>query len=121
MKNEEVLSRLSKDELIQLIEMYSKNLVALDGLWFPCATKNRYLLDIFVKCKSARNFFLLESVKGQFLCQDAVCQLILSYGNICGIIITKMGKSHSKTGKSVMEPKMTVFVCLRERGVVWKA
>lgn len=34
MKNEEVLSQLSKEDLIKLIEMYSKNLVALDGLWF---------------------------------------------------------------------------------------
>ncbi len=34
MKNDEVLSGFSKEELINLIEIYSKNWLALDGLWF---------------------------------------------------------------------------------------
>lgn len=34
MENYENLSQYSKDELIQLIEVYSKNWLALDGVWF---------------------------------------------------------------------------------------
>lgn len=34
MKNNEALSSLSKESLIELIEIYSKNWLALDGLWF---------------------------------------------------------------------------------------
>ncbi len=34
MNNYETLSRLSKDELIELIEIYSKNWLAMDGVWF---------------------------------------------------------------------------------------
>ena len=34
MNNREVLSAFSKDELIELIEIYSKNWLAMDGVWF---------------------------------------------------------------------------------------
>lgn len=34
MNNYETLSQLSKDELIRLIEIYSKNWLAMDGVWF---------------------------------------------------------------------------------------
>ena len=34
MKNENNLNLLSKEELIELIEIYSKNWLALDGVWF---------------------------------------------------------------------------------------
>ncbi len=34
MNNYETLSKLSKDELIELIEIYSKNWLAMDGVWF---------------------------------------------------------------------------------------
>lgn len=34
MKNYKTLSEYSKDELIELIEMYSKNWLAMDGVWF---------------------------------------------------------------------------------------
>ena len=34
MNNYETLSQFSKDELIQLIEIYSKNWLAMDGVWF---------------------------------------------------------------------------------------
>lgn len=34
MTNYEILSQYSKDELIQLIDIYSKNWLALDGVWF---------------------------------------------------------------------------------------
>lgn len=34
MNNKETLNNLSKEELIELIEIYSKNWLALDGVWF---------------------------------------------------------------------------------------
>ena len=34
MPNREQLNALSKEELIQLIQLYSKNWLALDGVWF---------------------------------------------------------------------------------------
>lgn len=34
MNNYETLEKLSKDELIELIEIYSKNWLAMDGVWF---------------------------------------------------------------------------------------
>ena len=34
MNNYETLSQFSKDELIELIEIYSKNWLAMDGVWF---------------------------------------------------------------------------------------
>ena len=34
MNNYEILSQLSKDELIDLIGIYSKNWLAMDGVWF---------------------------------------------------------------------------------------
>lgn len=34
MNNRELLSEYSKDELIELIEIYSKNWLAMDGVWF---------------------------------------------------------------------------------------
>ena len=34
MKNYETLSLFTKEELIDLIEIYSKNWLALDGVWF---------------------------------------------------------------------------------------
>ena len=34
MNNYETLSQLSKDELIELIEIYSKNWLVMDGVWF---------------------------------------------------------------------------------------
>ncbi|MBO5368464.1 hypothetical protein J6A32_07545 [Methanocorpusculum sp.] len=34
MHNRETLSALSKDQLIELIEIYSKNWLAMDGVWF---------------------------------------------------------------------------------------
>lgn len=34
MKHNEMLEKLSKEELIRLIEGYSKNWLAMDGVWF---------------------------------------------------------------------------------------
>lgn len=39
MKNEEILSKYTKEQLIELIEIYSKNWLALDGVWFQSVEK----------------------------------------------------------------------------------
>jgi len=39
MKNEEILSKYTKEQLIELIEIYSKNWLALDGVWFQSIEK----------------------------------------------------------------------------------
>ncbi len=41
MVNKETLQKLSKNELITLIEAYSKNWLAMDGLWFQ-SLENKY-------------------------------------------------------------------------------
>ncbi len=44
MKNQETLRALSKDELIALIELYSKNWLVLDGVWFQ-SVEQKYGMD----------------------------------------------------------------------------
>ena len=44
MHNRETLSALSKDQLIELIEIYSKNWLAMDGVWFQSVEK-KYGMD----------------------------------------------------------------------------
>lgn len=44
MKNQKTLRALSKDELIALIELYSKNWLALDGVWFQ-SVEQKYGMD----------------------------------------------------------------------------
>lgn len=34
MDTKELLQYLDKEQLIQLIEVYSKNLIVMDGIWF---------------------------------------------------------------------------------------
>jgi len=36
----EVLSELSREQLIELINIYSKNMIAMDGVWFQSIEKN---------------------------------------------------------------------------------
>jgi hypothetical protein len=42
--NNKVLNDLSKEDLIRLIEMYSKNWLALDGVWFQ-SVESKYGMD----------------------------------------------------------------------------
>lgn len=44
MNNNQVLESLSKNELIELIEIYSKNWLAMDGVWFQ-SVENKYGMD----------------------------------------------------------------------------
>ena len=45
MAKNDALNSLSRDELIELIEIYSKNWIAMDGTWFQAAEK-AYGMDI---------------------------------------------------------------------------
>lgn len=45
MNNYENLNKYSKEELIKLLEIYSKNMLALDGYWFQGAEKTKGMDD----------------------------------------------------------------------------
>jgi hypothetical protein len=40
MNKHDTINSLSKEELIKLIEVYSKNWLAMDGVWFQSVEKN---------------------------------------------------------------------------------
>ena len=42
--NQDVLNALSKEELIELITIYSKNWLAMDGVWFQ-TIERKYGMD----------------------------------------------------------------------------
>lgn len=48
MSKNELLARLSKDELCSLIEIYSKNWLALDGVWFQ-SVERKFGMDEAMK------------------------------------------------------------------------
>lgn len=56
MKNE-MLEALSKEELIQLVEIYSKNWLALDGVWFQSVEKKLGMDEIVIHDKEAWSRF----------------------------------------------------------------
>lgn len=62
MNNYELLSFFSKDELIELIEIYSKNWLAMDGVWFQSVEK-KFGMDeaIFHDEEAWRRFTVIEA------------------------------------------------------------
>lgn len=64
MNNYEHLSRFSKDELIQLIEIYSKNWLAMDGVWFQ-SVESRLGMDeaMYHDAEAWRRFTVIEARK----------------------------------------------------------
>lgn len=62
MKNFETLNALSKEELIQLIDIYSKNWIAMDGVWFQSVEK-KYGMDeaIYHDMEAWRKFTVIEA------------------------------------------------------------
>ncbi|MCD7811532.1 MAG: DUF6125 family protein [Ruminococcus sp.] len=56
MKNE-MLEALSKEELIQLVEIYSKNWLALDGVWFQSVEKKLGMDEAMLHDKEAWSRF----------------------------------------------------------------
>ena len=69
MNNKEILNSLSKEQLIDLIEIYSKNWLALDGVWFQ-SIERKFGMDeaIFHDQQAWRRFAAIEAKRiKQFL------------------------------------------------------
>lgn len=62
MKNK-MLEELSKDELVQLIEIYSKNWLALDGVWFQSVERRRGMDEAMLHDKEAWSRFTVIEAK----------------------------------------------------------
>ncbi|MGE4354089.1 MAG: DUF6125 family protein [Oscillospiraceae bacterium] len=62
MNNRETLSKLSKEELITLIEIYSKNWLAHDGVWFQ-SIERKFGMDeaMFHDAEAWRRFTVIEA------------------------------------------------------------
>lgn len=62
MNNYEILSQLSKDELIELIEIYSKNWLVMDGVWFQ-SVERRLGMDeaMYHDGEAWRRFTVIEA------------------------------------------------------------
>ena len=62
--NYETLSQYSKDELIELIAMYSKNWLAHDGVWFQAIEKKAGMDDaMYYDIEAWRRFTVIEAKK----------------------------------------------------------
>ncbi len=62
MNNEEILNKLSKEDLITLIEIYSKNWLALDGLWFQSIEHKQGMDEAMYHDKEAwKNYTVIEA------------------------------------------------------------
>ncbi len=62
MNNRETLERLSKDELIRLIEAQAKNWLALDGVWFQSIEKRHGMDEAMVHDGEAwRRYTVIEA------------------------------------------------------------
>ena len=57
MKNYETLSLFTKEELIDLIEIYSKNWLALDGVWFQSVERKFGMDEAMFHDKEAWKLF----------------------------------------------------------------
>lgn len=61
MKNDSLQS-LTKEELIQLLENYSKNLLALDGVWFQSVERTRGMEEaMYHDAEAWRRFTVIEA------------------------------------------------------------
>jgi hypothetical protein len=62
MNNREVLDSYSKEELIDLIEIYSKNWLALDGVWFQSIERKFGMDEAMLHDEEAwKNFTVIEA------------------------------------------------------------
>ena len=62
MNNYETLSKLSKDELIELIEIYSKNWLAMDGVWFQSIERKLGMDEaMFHDAEAWKRFTVIEA------------------------------------------------------------
>ncbi|MFR1519093.1 MAG: DUF6125 family protein [Clostridia bacterium] len=62
MENEENLMRLSKEKLVELIGIYSKNWLALDGVWFQSVEQKEGMDEaMFHDLEAWRRFTVIEA------------------------------------------------------------
>ncbi|MBQ7005287.1 MAG: hypothetical protein IJN68_02525 [Clostridia bacterium] len=62
MINSEYLSSFSKDELVRLIEIYSKNWLAMDGVWFQSVEKKHGMSEAMYHDEQAwKRFTVIEA------------------------------------------------------------
>ncbi len=62
MQNYDFLNKFSKDELIQLIEIYSKNWLAMDGVWFQSVERKSGMEEaMFHDLAVWRSFTVIEA------------------------------------------------------------
>lgn len=62
MNKHNIINSLSKEELLKLIEIYSKNWLAMDGVWFQ-SVENKYGMDeaIYHDKKAWEKFTVIEA------------------------------------------------------------
>lgn len=62
MRNRDVLNSLSKEQLIELLEIYSKNWLALDGVWFQ-SVEDKFGMDeaMFHDKRAWERFTVIEA------------------------------------------------------------
>ena len=62
MINEETLASLSKEQLIELIEIYAKNWLALDGVWFQSVERKEGMEEaIYHDLEAWKRFTVIEA------------------------------------------------------------
>ena len=62
MNNYETLSQLSKDELIELIGIYSKNWLAMDGVWFQSVERKHGMDEaMYHDAEAWKRFTVIEA------------------------------------------------------------
>ena len=62
MNTQELLQQLDKEQLIQLITLYAKNLIAMDGVWFQ-SIENKFGMEEAMEhdCNIWRSFSVIEA------------------------------------------------------------
>ena len=62
MHNHENLNKYTKEELIELIEIYSKNWLAMDGVWFQSIEQKRGMDEaMYHDAEAWRRFTVIEA------------------------------------------------------------
>ena len=63
MISDELLEKMSKEELIQLIRIYSKNWLAMDGAWFQAVEKSRGMDEAMLMDSEAWKVFTVAEAR----------------------------------------------------------
>lgn len=71
MINEENLASLSKEQLIELIEIYAKNWLALDGVWFQSVERREGMEEaIYHDLEAWKRFTVIEAKRSRHFCSS---------------------------------------------------